>query len=433
MICPHTRAQLPRYSSHIATSQGLPSRGEAWAIDGPARGLAPAQWQWPSRPIFFISDAHADAAAFDASLLISGGVQWVHNDLQLTREGREGLFVIGGDCLDKGPSNLALLRRVRRLMALGASVKLLAGNHDMRLLMGLRALALPASPLTDHLFVRMGAKAVPLLREVFDSYLSGAPLPAWVPDANECRRRLLPAERWFREFPRAAAGLMPPLAIDKEVKRLREKRDTFEDACALAGLDIRAVYATAHHCLQLFCEPEGEFHWFFRDMELVHQEGAFLFLHAGLDDTLASVLARKGSACLNRLYRHQSHHQPFEFYYGALANALRTKYRKVDRPLSEAGVRRAWQQGIRAVVHGHRNRLQGQQLTLRQGLLHVEGDVTLDRNSRRKEGLSGIGAGVTIIRPQGQLIGISRDYPYAKVFSADSIAHVRSPRNHAAP
>jgi hypothetical protein len=40
----------------------------------------------------------------------------------------------------------------------------------------------------------------------------------------------------------------------------------------------------------------------------------------------------------------------------------------------------------------------------------------MDRNSRRKEGLKGYGAGVIIVRPQGQVIGISTDYPYAKVF-----------------
>jgi hypothetical protein len=54
---------------------------------------------------------------------------------------------------------------------------------------------------------------------------------------------------------------------------------------------------------------------------------------------------------------------------------------------------------------------------LKQGLLHIEGDITLDRNSRKKEGLSGLGAGHIRICPTEQVIGISNDYPRTKIFS----------------
>jgi hypothetical protein len=40
----------------------------------------------------------------------------------------------------------------------------------------------------------------------------------------------------------------------------------------------------------------------------------------------------------------------------------------------------------------------------------------MDRHSRQKEGLEGPGAGVTIVHPKGQVIGMSTDYPYAKIF-----------------
>jgi hypothetical protein len=43
--------------------------------------------------------------------------------------------------------------------------------------------------------------------------------------------------------------------------------------------------------------------------------------------------------------------------------------------------------------------------------------VTLDRNTRKKEGLSGYGASATIVRPEGLVLGISNDYPAIKVFS----------------
>ena len=56
-------------------------------------------------------------------------------------------------------------------MRTGARVKLLAGNHDVRLLMGLRAMKLKRDTLTEHLFVRMGPKVVPLLKEIHAEYL----------------------------------------------------------------------------------------------------------------------------------------------------------------------------------------------------------------------------------------------------------------------
>jgi len=45
----------------------------------------------------------------------------------------------------------------------------------------------------------------------------------------------------------------------------------------------------------------------------------------------------------------------------------------------------------------------------------------MDRNTRKKEGLDGYGAGVTIIRPTGEIMGISTDFPYAKVFDPTEI------------
>ena len=114
----------------------------------------------------------------------------------------------------------------------------------------------------------------------------------------------------------------------------------------------------------------------------------------------------------------------FEFYYGPLANATRTKYREIDMPLSHRGVGRMHRLGIHAVVHGHRNRSAGQRIMVRRGMLHFECDVTMDRNLRRREGLDGPGAGVTIFRPEGRVVAISADHPLAKVFEPDAM-HAR--------
>jgi hypothetical protein len=151
-------------------------------------------------------------------------------------------------------------------------------------------------------------------------------------------------------------------------------------------------------------------------MQLAYREGSLLFIHAGFDDQVAHLIEKKGVRHLNRLYKKQVKKDLFDFYYGSLANTMRTKYRDVDKPLSKQGVQRAYRRGIHTVIHGHRNVTNGQRIMLRKGMVHVESDITMDRNSRKKEGLDGYGIGVTIVEPKGRIIGISTDYPYAKVF-----------------
>jgi hypothetical protein len=436
------RTPLPRYRGKRWIRKGLPTRAESW-LDSPRQSLREdrgrrhrvdhalrkavrrGRWEWPKRPVFFLADPHADAEAFNASLVASGGARKTGpgpGDIRLTEAGRRARFVIGGDCLDKGPSNLGLLRAIHLLMDSGARVKLLAGNHDIRLLMGIRSTMLKRDPRTEHLFVRMGPKVVPLLKEVHDSYLPHKKALRDVPDRKTCRRRLYPSPQWFDRFPEVAGWLMPEQAIERELIRMRKKVDRFEGACEDAGLSMRQVYATAMRCRELFFDERGEFGWFFRRMQLCHRDGAFLFIHAGVDDRIASLIEDRGTAHLNALYRDLVWRDPFEFYYGPLANAMRTKYRQVDMPLTRHGVDSLNRRGIRAVVHGHRNRTDGQRIMLRRGMIHVEGDTTMDRNSRAKEGLRGYGIGVTIVDPEGRIVGISNDYPYAKVLEPERLA-----------
>jgi hypothetical protein len=106
----------------------------------------------------------------------------------------------------------------------------------------------------------------------------------------------------------------------------------------------------------------------------------------------------------------------FDFYYGPIANTIRTKYRETDMPLTRHGVDLLRQAGVQGIVHGHLNLLHGQRVMLRKGMLNFECDATMDRNTRRKEGLKGVGAAVTIFRPEGVALGVSNDYPYIKVF-----------------
>ena len=138
------------------------------------KAIGQEPWEWPKRTVYFISDMHADADAFMASLIASGGVKKTGSrdkDFKLTRAGRKARFIIGGDCFDKGPSTLRLLGVIRLLIDRGGDIQLLAGNHDVRMMLGIKTVGMEPDPRTDHFFIRMGPKMVPFLSEIRDRYL----------------------------------------------------------------------------------------------------------------------------------------------------------------------------------------------------------------------------------------------------------------------
>lgn len=419
----HVWSRIPTAVEHwniAAAHSGHKSKKEATAFPTLLTSASEHRdWKWPKRPVFFIGDPHADAEAFVASLIATGGVTLTNPDkltFKLTKLGRKAIFIIGGDCLDKGPSNLALLDAVKQLLETKARVKLIAGNHDMRLYMGIYAMGLKRHPETEHLFVRMGDKVIPLLTEIHTRYLKDKALAKSIPDEATCKTLLFPEADWFEQFPHHAKRLMTEEGIKRELHKMRRKYEKFEQACLNAGFTMREVYAIGLKCRQLFLEPKGEYAWFYKKMQLGYRSGSFLFLHAGLDDAITKSIEDKSVAHLNKQFRRQIKADLFQFYYGSLANAMRTKYRKSDLPLTEEGVKRINRQGIHALVQGHVNRKHGQRIVHKNGLLHIESDVTLDRHSRRKEGLEDYGIGVTVIHPKGNVIGISSDYAHAKVF-----------------
>ncbi|MEP0233122.1 MAG: metallophosphoesterase [Roseibium sp.] len=435
----HDRDLLPTIFGARAASLGVPERCVPWPLDMPhsggstpdqtakilkslRRSDAYGQWKWPKRPVVFISDLHADAESLVRSLVAAGVVQGhEHNvdDFELTDFGRSCVLVIGGDCLDKGPSNLDLLNSLKKLIETGVRIKLLAGNHDLRLLLGVRALTSERSPLTEHMFIRMGNKVLPLLREVYDKHVAPTNALESAPDLETCRARIFPSETWQRYFPEAAAGHLGEAAIQKELRRLKKKIATFEEASLSAGLDMRMLYAAAMKCRELFLEPDGFYAWFYARMRAIYKSGSVLFAHAGLDDRICAEIDENGVSHINRLFREQVYQDPFTFYSGTVANIMRTKYRAVDKQLSSNGVERLHRSGIKILVHGHVNRERGQRLKTMKGLLHIEADITLDRNSRKLEGLKGIGTGATIILPNGNIVGFSNDFPYAKVLTPE--------------
>ncbi len=374
-------------------------------------------WLWPDRPQYFFTDMHADAEAFLRSLVASGGVEKTgpeDSDMTLTESGQKAAFIIGGDCFDKGPHNLRLLRAIGHLRDTGADLTLLVGNHDLRTYIGL-ACAGRRDVRHAHLFVRMGGKTVPLLKEIHDAYLAGGEGEKPLGD-DYVREVLFPGESWYRDFPDAVSGLLPPARIRKEVRRIREKSREFQARCRETGMSLANVYAAMKKAQQLLLHPKGEFSWYFRDMKLAHKAGSFLMAHGGVDDRVAAILRSGGVDALNADFAAARKDNLFELYNGPLGNVFRTKYRPVDFAFTERGLKDIHAAGIYAIMHGHRNLVRGQQITLRNGLLNFECDATVDAGSRRNEGLAGVGGAVTVIHPDAHIFGISTDYPLVKVF-----------------
>jgi hypothetical protein len=375
-------------------------------------------WRWPKHPVYFITDVHADADALIASLVASGSIEKTgpkDRDFRLKKSARHARFVIGGDCFDKGPSNLRLLRTLNLLRKKGAHLRLLAGNHDIRVMLGMRSVGKYRTHDNEHFFVRMGPKAIPLITELVDEYVDRASLKH-MPSNKKCRHLLYPSEHWIRRFPGRARDTLGQCTLERELEKIVKKKERFDHQCEVAGLSMRQVLAATLKWQRMFLKSGGEFHWFYDRMRLFYRQGSFLFIHAGLDDHVAGIIRHKGIKHVNKRFRKQLMGNDLSFYYGPIANSIRTKYRAADHPLTHKGVRMANESGIHAIIHGHRNVYHGQRISLRKNLINFECDTTMDSGSRSREGLDGAGAGVTIIHPDQLILGISSDHEYAKVF-----------------
>jgi hypothetical protein len=436
---PQRDADVPDYRGVEHCDMALPFTSEAWpkfeghrvrdlandhydaATEQLRARIGSKPFVWPNRTMYFFCDVHADADAWRRGLVASGGVRWYgpgDNDYELTTQGQDALFVIAGDCFDKGPSNLRLLRAIKLLIDKGADVEILAGNHDLRTLVGLAYLG-RKEPRFAHLFVRMGKKTMSLFQEIRAQYLE----PGETSDLSEheLRALLFPDEAWFHQFPHVAKGLVPDKKIAKELARIREKMVELPSRCRQLGMTLGDIHRAATRALDLFLRPGGEFHWYFERMDVVRRWGSFLLVHAGVDDVVAKLLANENVSGVNTWFHNLLANDPFELYHGPVGNMFRTKYRDFDHPFTEIGVEHMYEAGLYGIVHGHQNILRGQRVLMREGLLNFECDASVDCNTRRIEGLRGPGGAVVVFRPDGVALGISADYPHVKVFDASRV------------
>lgn len=376
-----------------------------------------------NKTVTFFCDLHADAEAFLSSLKL-GQLITPESTLQkvtLSSKGRQGQIIIGGDCFDKGPSNLALLDLLGELKKQQANLVLLAGNHDVRVYAGLLALDVMDDLRQSHFFVRMGRKAAPFLAEIYHNYCQDDTVVKLADSL--ILDKLFPEEQWFEHFPNYAQSLLSPRAIQKEVRQIKTKKHDFLAACGALGLNLKQIYQAALKAQELFIRPNGRYAWYFQSLQLMHQSGNYLFSHAGIDDEIAHQMTQMSVATLNQQFQ-QSLREGliFEMYYSAFGNVFRTKYRDKDYPLTEQGSAYLKQQQIYALVNGHRSHQNGQQLFVRAGLLNFECDTQLNRNCRTRAKMKTLGEAVTVFAQDGTVHALGNDLPQPKTFHPSFLA-----------
>ncbi|BBP44157.1 metallophosphoesterase [Thiosulfativibrio zosterae] len=381
-----------------------------------------SHWQFPQNDTVFFCDLHADADAFLRSLKASYLISQTSSlgKITLTTQGLSTNIIIGGDCFDKGPSNLKLLSLMGQLRQQGAHLILLAGNHDIRIYAGLLALDHPNDPKQSHFFTRMGRKTSALFAEIFQTYFIDAGLTAKDLSAlsnSEIKQALFPATDWAEHFSQQAKNHLTPSEFTKEIRQIAFKQTDFLNACQEKGLNLQQVYWAVHKARELFISAQGDFSWFFQELALLHREGSYLFCHAGLDDRITHWIKTRSIEQVNTHFKTQLQQGDlFNIYYNEFGNVFRTKYRTTDKPLTHKGAATLKSMGIYAIVNGHRSHENGQQLYGRNGLLNFECDTQLNANCRQKSQMTTPGFSATLFYSNGVVSAICSELPHIKMF-----------------
>ena len=368
--------------------------------------------RWPKKPIAFLCDLHADKDAFLRSLDLGGLIRRQGKEWSLSEHGRAYRYVFGGDLFDKGPSTLDLLDAIASLREQASDVSFVVGNHDIRTFLGLISVG-SEKPADKSWFVRMGKKAVPFLAEVWAREADHAEVDQI--DENQARRILFPTDAEMNAFIDEMGLWASPLRLEKEKKKLEKKRAQMPEVLAEHGLSMAQTLVAVKAAQRLFCEKPGRYSWVFREPELILESGSLLFMHAGLDDAVTTIVETEGVAGLNQRFRSLvAEEDYFALYFGPVGNVFRTKYRSHEPVFSDSAARAMRDRGHHIVVHGHENRDNGQGMKMRSGLLHLQCDASVDAGTRKNEGIPGLGGGLTLLHASGQVYGLSMDCPRVK-------------------
>ena len=395
---------------------------EPWTLSerSPQRALeeafADGGWEPPSREVFVFSDIQGDPGALIRSLVMSGAVEKtgpLDEDLELTARGTAGVLVFCGDLLGRGPSNVRVLRILGTLRTAGAQLRVITGNEELRVMLVAWAVE-SGNPRHAHLPVRGGRQLMTWIREaVEDGGLRLGPDMS----SDEARKLLMLDEDWFDGAPRWLGDVVPESQIYKELARIREKQAELQVALTDAGISIERA-AAGVLALRDACRA-GEFAWYFDGLRLLDAEGGTLMVHAGLNDVVAARIEVEGVFGVNDAFRQGLLQAPLGIYHGSLGNCVRTRYRVADEPFTAAGCEALQRTGTRLLLHGHRadddpSDGGGQPLTLESGMLRVNVDTGSNALRRAASGLSGSGASVVILRPDGWVCGLAADVEHAR-------------------
>lgn len=136
-------------------------------------------------------------------------------------------------------------------MIIGVDVKLLVGNYDVCLLMGLWGMSLQCDMWIEYLFLCMGLKVIFFIKEVFNVYCKRVDSQL-VLVVEECWRLLYFFKFWFKGFLKIVKLDILKIVVDKEMICMWQKLKDFEVSCEVEGLFIWDVYGMALVCYQLF-------------------------------------------------------------------------------------------------------------------------------------------------------------------------------------
>lgn len=392
----------------------FPTQWQPWPSSVPRGQLA--GFEPPSHEVFVVGDTQGDPGALLRSLVLSGGVAKTGPedlDLELTARGAAGHFVMLGDLLGRGPSNVRTLRILRGLKDLGADMRLLAGNEELRFALAMWGLGQPDARYA-HLMIRGGQQLLALLAEARDDPAIDTDTPI---TESEARAMMLVDDRWFEGAPDWMDGVVPATQHHREIARLREKAAEFSLALEEGRWTLTGA-ASAAMGLRAAC-LEGEFAWYFGSLSLLAQSGSTLFVHAGINDEVATWLAAEGLDRVNERFREGMSSAPLSTYHGALGSCVRTRYRISDARLGDDGLSRLESHGVRVLVHGHAAASDGAHQTgPRLGehgrLLDVGCDVAINGYRRARQGRDATGAAAVLVRPDGLLCGLSTDLETAR-------------------
>lgn len=386
-------------------------------------------WEFPDREVLFFCDLHADAEAFLRSLVACQAIVCHSKDLldfDLTPRGQTADIVIAGDIFDKGPSNLHLLDLLTHLRTLGANLKILAGNHDLRIWLTLKALDATEQGQIDYLAEHL-ERAQLLVREVLDRAVTLLPPLGKKTKARHKKAGSKKAAAKSHKVFQQLFGLDPdrngatsdrPGAFSRRPAWLEEQWQQITSFYRERGIEPEQLYNGLLEAYDLLVPPSGAYGWLFQEMQLMLRYGSFLLVHGGVDDTLCAQLAGQGLDGINREFRTRlAAALPRELIAGPFGNCTLTKYRPSDEALTSEGVRQLHAEGILAIVHGHDNQVGQQNIAYRQELLHFQCDASLNRCTRELQGLPTKGMAVVVFEPQGKLTAFSGDYPAGKSFT----------------